>query len=594
MFLVGWMLLYYGEKVASPSAEMLLKYDRRSPVVYLRAFLADSRERSESDLPADQPNPTTFTIGRYIPLIGFFVLLRNLVRMFLGIFDQRLEEELARAFRRTGPFISIGQPGERFATRGAARMYLSAEQWEGVVADFILRAQVVLWQAETTPGVLWELQKIRELMNPKRLIVFIPDPAKRSEEYLRIRKILWSILPHPLPETPESANFVVFDEDWRPTLLPFRLIDPIEAQLYSSSLDLRGTFGPFIDRLQDLDDARLSHSRNFRTMALPIAMSGLRRLNRALAVLWIVVVPYAFLQYSGYRSRFERSCGELTSFAAALAGSVISSRELFELHQASLVAPKDLVLPFRHCGGKTREEWEQMTHSFGTAVHSAAWTRLIAEVRTLKQSYAEAEAVVAEFGNAAQKIEWQRMRSQLQRELREKSYLVRFAYNYKDSLAVLLDRERFESGLAAVLRQLLFSSRVDVLASDSVTRPDSMDYLGIISIDVALQPRTYPPLGAPAGDLAPSEPVASALRMQMGVVTRRGRSSWDGPHHYEVAVELPDADAVRSFTDEDFNSLRRDAAGELTRGLVDALVSTDAALGLPRYARSEAAAPRGR
>jgi len=537
IFCAGFMLLYYGRRIPAPSAEWLLAHDPRPPVIHLRGFEEDGKGRTEHDLPADHPSRTFEVIGRLSPIVGLFRGVIALGRIFRGIFDQTLEEELSVYFSRVGPFVSIGRPGERLARAGAARLYVSEDQWQHVVANLVERARVVLLQAGTTPGVLWELDLVCDVVDPRKLVLIIPNPAARPDAYRHAREATLAILPTALPDTDASANFVLFDETWTPTLHPFQLFDPIEAQFYSSSFDVRGTFKAFVRQIASLDAeaeggmARRSSINIGRALTWP----GWRRVDHTVAVFWIFGVPLGIYQFTQGRSRFERGCEDLVEQMAAWPDSAVDAQAMLTSFDAIHRDVADLGFPFRQCQGKSQEQWQEQTRALEFSILSTSWNRLLRDARTGTFSLAEADALLNESGTPGQQSQWRRVRPELERNVRKHGYFLKFSYPSRQEFEALFIRESFEYVVRSALRERL--SRDGMLLNDSsvVVGPDSTTDFGSITV----RPR-WEAIEFVSVPQLPADSVPFSLSVDVSVNTHRGRTSWDGQRRFEVSVPLPD------------------------------------------------------
>ena len=114
---LGFWLWKKGKQLRVPSARELLASDIRSPVLYLRSFQADSKaDQAMQGLASAQLLPMTFP--------------QNVATE---------EEQIAQVMSEFGPFVAIGRPGEQLPQLGAARMYATAETWQGVILDLLRR-----------------------------------------------------------------------------------------------------------------------------------------------------------------------------------------------------------------------------------------------------------------------------------------------------------------------------------------------------------------------------------------------------------------------------------------------------------------------
>ena len=188
-----------GRKLLAPDAQTVLARDPRRPVVFLRPFGEDSRRvhglplgvRSGGRRVANDSRPASW------------------------------EEKIARPLRRIGPFVSVGAPGDKLAPLGSARMYLSDDDWQAEVLDLIRRAAAIVLQPDTTAGTRWELDKVAQLVDPRRLLVIVPNPDARPLGYARIQALTAETFSRPLPTECSRVDAFVFDENGRPQPIVF-------------------------------------------------------------------------------------------------------------------------------------------------------------------------------------------------------------------------------------------------------------------------------------------------------------------------------------------------------------------------------------
>ena len=101
---------------------------------------------------------------------------------------KRLEAAIADELSRLGPFIAIGQPGERLPRLGAARAYFSDDEWQSAVIDWISRARLIVMIAGRTPWVQWELRQIVRAGQLDKLLILLP-PGPVEDRSHRIELI---------------------------------------------------------------------------------------------------------------------------------------------------------------------------------------------------------------------------------------------------------------------------------------------------------------------------------------------------------------------------------------------------------------------
>jgi len=194
---IGRLCYIRGKKHQLATAEELMSRDSRRPVLYLRSFLDDTEA---SKMPVE--------FG------SFFVLDTE-------------EELLGKLMNKIGPLVAIGMPGEKLPQLGAARMYVSDEQWQERVQSLMEGASLVLLRLGQTKGFWWELQHAVLKVQPPRLVLIVPYEI---EEYDRFRLKAQTYFPRPLPECPKPKRFqfrwaiglgtvrglMYFQQDWTP------------------------------------------------------------------------------------------------------------------------------------------------------------------------------------------------------------------------------------------------------------------------------------------------------------------------------------------------------------------------------------------
>jgi hypothetical protein len=192
-------ILLRARKFTVASAEQVLTADPRSPVIYMRSFKDDAA----ASAPVLSGPP------------GWALLFpKELVTE---------EEIVARILNDFGPMVTIGKPGEPLRELGAARMYVSEQEWHDRVAGLMQSAKLVVLRLGQTEGLWWELEQAIGKMRPEQLLVFVPrvgDKAAREA----IRRRAETLFPKPLPEFTRSDSRVAgvgslrgilyFDPDW--------------------------------------------------------------------------------------------------------------------------------------------------------------------------------------------------------------------------------------------------------------------------------------------------------------------------------------------------------------------------------------------
>jgi hypothetical protein len=161
------ILLQLGRKLSRPDAKILLEADERAPIVLLRSFQDDEKSVKRRN-----------------------VLARLLYWGFRGRI--RLEQAIAGELARFGPFVAIGEPGERLPDLGAARTYLSDDEWQPTVQDWIRRARTIVIVGGMTRWVTWELRQVIASGKLDHLVLLLPPdtPAGRAARWQLIADAL--------------------------------------------------------------------------------------------------------------------------------------------------------------------------------------------------------------------------------------------------------------------------------------------------------------------------------------------------------------------------------------------------------------------
>ena len=178
--------------------------DKAKPILYLRSFL-DDRETSFQpgtwlsswmgvDPPYYQMNRYRFVadskwVKWYKKILKYFYNNHpvRLIRILFSWPVDTSEQQLELYFRNKNAFVAIGKPGEKIITSGANRMYVTNEEWQDVVLDYLNRSQLVVLQPNSTEGVWWEIGKSVELVEPERLFYCMMNFRNRQNDYENFR-----------------------------------------------------------------------------------------------------------------------------------------------------------------------------------------------------------------------------------------------------------------------------------------------------------------------------------------------------------------------------------------------------------------------
>jgi len=302
MYAPGFGLLYYGYRMCLRTFEPHRHSDPRPPVVYLRAFDDDGRGTFQpTSLLAKVHGIESIWGGdeagffrKRVEVPFWFAHPVKLLRMFLNADRHSAEESLAAAFRGCGPFVALGQPGERLATPGADRMYVPHDNWQRVVLEYLDRCQTVVLQPSKTQGIRWEVNQVFQRVARHRVLLSMIDFHERSDDYQEFRAWLEEQngvkLPLSVPFLGEPC-FVYFETDGTPRIQRLCFLSPLVWSLTCNAVDTYRTFYTFI---QGLSGAPRDLPRRPSKRSLHAAASLL-----VPTVCVLGVIFFGFIQYFG-------------------------------------------------------------------------------------------------------------------------------------------------------------------------------------------------------------------------------------------------------------------------------------------------------
>lgn len=188
-----------GRRLLAPDAAEVLLRDPRPPIVFLRPFNEDHRLVYGSPIGKREGGEQSVSSKG----------------------ETGHEQTLAHLLRGAGPFIAIGQPGEKLVTLGAARHYVSDADWQNEVEAMVRRAGAVVLQPELSSGTMWEVDLVARAADLLRLLLIVPNPKLRPLRYWRIRELTHERLGVVLPIADEcpACDAFFFDDGRNPVPL---------------------------------------------------------------------------------------------------------------------------------------------------------------------------------------------------------------------------------------------------------------------------------------------------------------------------------------------------------------------------------------
>lgn len=159
-------------RLATLRSHELSRKDVREQILYVRSFGDDKIKYSTI---------SERVIGFLFPLLRFFMRRTT------------FEESLVWSLSAYGPVVAIGEPGLKLPPVGAAREHIDGDMWRETVRDLICRSATVIAVLGNTPGLVWELNQIRELASLHKLLLIIP-PVDRKQLSERL-EVFSNVLP---------------------------------------------------------------------------------------------------------------------------------------------------------------------------------------------------------------------------------------------------------------------------------------------------------------------------------------------------------------------------------------------------------------
>ncbi len=144
--IVAWRLWRRSRQFGALGADQAMTRDPRPPVLYLRSF-ADDGAALMGDMSWWMRQGASVT-ALVTP-----------------------EQEMADILDAVGPVVAIGKPGEPLPELGAARLYVSDDQWQAKVKELMRLASLVVVRLGSSPGLLWEIEQALVHLPRQRLVL---------------------------------------------------------------------------------------------------------------------------------------------------------------------------------------------------------------------------------------------------------------------------------------------------------------------------------------------------------------------------------------------------------------------------------------
>jgi hypothetical protein len=298
LLIPGLGALVIGSRLCQRTFDARRHPDPRPPILFLRAFDDDGKRTFQ---------PTTqlasfHGIFRYGEVASkgwlyWVVHPTKLAKMFLNAETHSAEQLLAASFRRCGPLVAIGRPGEKLATSGADRMYVPDAEWQETVLDYLAKSQAVVLQPAQTDGVRWEIEQVFAHVPRNRILLSMLNFKDRPNRYEDFRS--WLAREHgmtlplaiPFQATPSC---IYFENDGTVRCQPICYRSPLLWTFVGNAVDARRTFDTFIRGLhggpRDLPEKPKRHAGH-AFLSVPLAAAAL------LAFFFFIASMQAMVRY---------------------------------------------------------------------------------------------------------------------------------------------------------------------------------------------------------------------------------------------------------------------------------------------------------
>jgi hypothetical protein len=243
----GVALVQLGHRLGLSGAEIHLE-SSITPILFLRSFGADGRGNLNPDgFAAAALGIRASVLFEKLGVLGNIHPIRAL-RLAVGCACDTSEEQLARFFRKLGPFVAVGRPGEVIATSGAERLYIEEDEWKCRIVELLQRSQVIVLQPGRSRGIWWEIETCVRTLPPEKLLFCLSGLENSAEAYDEFRARLEGIINRPLPRNIGNRRFICFDPNWNPQALSITYSSPLLWTFLGSAVDFPRTLWPFLSK----------------------------------------------------------------------------------------------------------------------------------------------------------------------------------------------------------------------------------------------------------------------------------------------------------------------------------------------------------
>ncbi|HEV2840566.1 MAG TPA: hypothetical protein VGW39_04505 [Chthoniobacterales bacterium] len=225
-----------------PTSNEVLANDPRRPVIYFRSFEKELSKTGCSGILLPYLDKLRAQKGVYAfsttPGNTFYGGRMHL-RSVLGTSRSRFDEQMvfAHALSAIGPYVALGRPTESFRDMdlGAAKKYVSNDEWQGAVIDWLRKCAAVVMEAADSASLGWEIEQVVRWVPPTRVLVICPHTEDEYQAFVRAHEHRF---PRRFPRLKPENRLLIFNNNWFP------------RELENINLNVTETLQPFFEQLR--------------------------------------------------------------------------------------------------------------------------------------------------------------------------------------------------------------------------------------------------------------------------------------------------------------------------------------------------------
>ena len=229
---------------------------------------------------------------------------------------------MAQVMHQIGPFVAIGKPGEPLPELGAARLYVSDDEWQSKVETLLSKSRLIIMRLGKTPGFWWEFERLMQTI-PLQKVIFYVVPGS-EHRYPKLRDGLRDHGIENVPEALQGARFLSFvDKD--AGITPTRLHTRLRRLYFLAGLAaLEDMYITALAPVIKQSGAEVPKSRFFRSALITVAVALLFLLSVVLVQYYIAAqlegaqVAATEANMSDVRTQLEQQRMDSGEFPAGL------------------------------------------------------------------------------------------------------------------------------------------------------------------------------------------------------------------------------------------------------------------------------------